>query len=192
MASHTGEPPLTDAKATTAPQVLKKANNEFIAAFTPPPAGGSPLPAPKTDAAAPAPVTAIAPAAPAAPLSFQDVPTAAPGGNPTGTVMSAPLGSSTTMPSGTGMSVEILNQPKAAPDPNNPLKPVRPADQSALPDAEQAAPAPDVPNQVTAATPAAQTPNPDGKNPKVKTDKKDESSSKDKPKKGIEKIIPHL
>ncbi len=193
MASHTGEPPLTDVKATTAPQVLKKANNEFMAAFTPPPAGGAPLPAPKADAPASAPAAAVAPTAPAAPLSFQDVPTAASGGNPSGTVMSAPLGNSTTMPAGTGMSVEIINQPKTASDLNNPLKAVRPADQSALPDAEAAAPAPDVPNQVTAATPAAQTPNPDGKkNPKVKTDKKTESGSTDKNKTGIEKIIPHL
>jgi outer membrane protein assembly factor BamD len=196
MASHMGEPPLTDAKATTAPQVLKKANSEFLAAFTPAPAGSTPLPAPKTDVA-PAPAAAIAPAAPAAPLSFQDVPTAAPGGNPAGTVMSAPLGNSSTMPGSTGIGVEIINQPssgagKTPPDPNNPLKAVKPADQGALPDAEAAAPAPDVPNQVTAATPAGQTPSPDGKNPKVKTDKKDESSSKDKPKTGIEKIIPHL
>ena len=193
LAPHIGDPSLTDAKATFAPQVIKKSNEEFSAAFNNAPV--APVnPAPAANLPAPAPAVAVAPAPPVAPLAFQDVPNASGVGSSGSSVMSAPLGNSTTAPGSVGMSVEIINHPsgsgdaKAPADPTNSLKAVGPPNTAALPDAEPAATAPDVPNEVTGTTPAGQTPNANGKNPKPALDKKDESSSKKKT--GLDKLNP--
>jgi outer membrane protein assembly factor BamD len=200
MASHIGDPKLTDPTPTTAPTVLKRANDEFRAAFTPPattPAALTPNPA-SAAAAGPA-VAAPDPAKPAAPLAFEDVPTADRTGRESGSVMSTSGATSTSTPGGTsaGMNVEIITHPAGtttapattpAADPNNPLKPVGPPDTTPLPAAEQAAAPPDVPNTITAPTPPAQAANANGKNPAPVLDKKDESTSKKK--KGLGKLNP--
>lgn len=108
--------------------------------------------------------------------------------------MSTPA-TSTPVSNGTGMSVEIMTPKAAKPaDPaTNFLKPVGPsADNAPLPDAEKAAPAPDVANEAAGQpTTPGQTPNADGKkNPKPVLDKADESSSKTTKKKGLSKINP--
>jgi len=191
MAAHIGDPTLVDPKATIAPTIIKRAGEEFKDAFAPP----APAPATtnNTSTAAPAP-TVAAPAVPAAPLAFTDVPTADSGSSPSSSVMSAPV-SNTPVSNGTGMSVEIISPKAAKPaDPSaNVLKPVGPSTANApLPDAEKAAPAPDVANEAAGqnVTPG-QVPNANGKkNPKPVLDKADESSSKTKKKKGISKINP--
>jgi outer membrane protein assembly factor BamD len=191
LAPHIGDPPLTDPKPMLAPAVMKKAQAEFQNAIQPDaPAPAAIAPVPAAEAA---PVAA-APATPAAPLQFQDVP-AADGGTPStgSSVLSTPT---TISPSsgGTGIGVEIIDHPAGATpaaEKANPLQPVKPADNSALPDAEKAAPAPDVPNEAAGqpTTPGA-TPAANGKNPKPALDKADESSSKEKKKKGLDKLNP--
>jgi outer membrane protein assembly factor BamD len=196
LAPHIGDPPLVDAKATYAPEIVKRANTEFRNAFAPPGAAPAPVaataaPSPEASAVTPAPAAA-APVA-AAPLAFTEVPTAETSGAGSGSsVMSAPAGS-TPVSNGTGMSVEIVTHPGATPaaEKANPLQPVKPADNSALPDAEKAAPAPDVANDAAGqpTTPGA-TPAAKGKNKAAPLDKADESSSKTKKKKGLDKLNP--
>jgi outer membrane protein assembly factor BamD len=187
LAAHLGDPTLTDPKATVAPTIIKRANDEFKNAFTPPqPAAGGLAPNPNTSAVAPAP--APTPAAPAAPLAFTEVPTADSGGSSASSVMSTTT--STPVSNGTGMSVEIITHPAAAADPNAVLKAVGPSNANApLPDAEKPAVAPDVANEAEGkpVTPGQEA-NAKGKNPKAPLDKKDESSSKKK--KGLEKLNP--
>ncbi len=74
-AASVGDPPLEDPKATLAPSVVNKAQDEFKAALNPnaAPHEGTPLPA---NAPAAADEQTAQPAAPAAPLGFQDVPAA--------------------------------------------------------------------------------------------------------------------
>ena len=190
LAPHIGDPPLVDPKATLAPGVMKKAQAEFAAAIAPDapaPAAIAPTPAPE---AAPAPA---APAAPAGPLQFQEVPTVDSGAPSSGSsVLGRP---STISPSsgGTGIGIEIVH-PGATPDAEkaNPLQPVKPADSSALPDTEKAAPAPDVPNEAAGqpTTPGAAPAANGKKTPKPALDKADESSSKEKKKKGLDKLNP--
>jgi outer membrane protein assembly factor BamD len=199
LAPHSGDPTLVDPKATVAPTILKRANDEFRAALLPE-TGAPTAPAPAnpaaTNTAAPAEVT---PAAPAAPLSFTEVPTAGGGGSSpsTGVMTSAPAASRPA--SGNTLGVEILspNGKPATGAPPNPapediVKPVGPPNSSALPPAEKAADAPDTPNTITGQTNAAGTGKANGKNAATPLDKKDESSSKTKKKKGLEKLIPPL
>ncbi len=80
--------------------------------------------------------------------------------------------------------------PAPAPAVDNGLKPVGPPNAAPLPDAEKAAPAPGRPNEITGPTTAGQTVAPGAKAPKPAFDKKDESSSKHKKKKGIKKLDP--
>lgn len=193
VAAHIGEPTLVDPKATVAPSIVKRANEEFKNAFAPPAAAPpSSLPA-DSSTPAPAPVAA-APAVPAAPLAFTDVPTADSGSSPASSVMSTPA-TSTPVSNGTGMSVEIVTPKTAAPanPAANVLKPVGPSAANApLPAAEKAAPAPDVANEAAGQpTTPGQAPNANGKkNPKPVLDKADESSSKTKKKKGLDKLNP--
>lgn len=189
MASHLGEPTLADPKPTIAPTIVRRAGDEFKNAFTPdatPPAANGPV-APTTSATTPAPAVA-APATPAAPLAFTDVPTAD-SGAPSTSVMSAPTGKPVS--GGTGMSVEIITKPAAAP--SNGLKPVGPSTANApLPAGEKAAAAPDVANEAEGkpVTPAQAAPANGKKAKKPALDKSDESSSKTKKKKGLGKIVP--
>ena len=193
VAAHIGEPSLVDPKATIAPTVMKKAGEEFKNAFAPPVASGPSNLTSNPSTPAPTPTAAV-PAVPAAPLAFTDVPTADSGSSPSSSVMSTPA-TSTPVSNGTGMSVEIVTPKAAKPaDPAaNVLKPVGPSAANApLPDAEKAAPAPDVANEAAGEpTTPGQAPNANGKkNPKPVLDKADESSSKTKKKKGIAKINP--
>jgi outer membrane protein assembly factor BamD len=188
LAPHIGDPPLVDPKPTLAPAILKRAQAEYVSAFAPP----APAPAAVAPTPAPEPAPAVAPAPPAAPLQFQEVPTVDSGAPSSGSsVLSRPA---TIAPSsgGTGVGIEIVH-PGATPDAEkaNPLQPVKPADTSALPDTEKAAPAPDVANDAAGkpTTPGA-SPAANGKNPKPALDKKDESSSKTKKKKGLDKLNP--
>jgi len=194
VAAHSGDPTLTDPKATVAPAVVKRANDEFRKALLPD--AGTPA-APATAAsAAPAAAPADATPAPAAaPLSFGEVPTAGSSSSPSTSVMTAsPTG---TPASGTSVGVEIIN-PKSTPattTPPNPspdaiVKPVGPTNTTNLPAVEKAADAPDTPNTINGTTNAAGTPNANGKNAATPVDKQDESSSKKKKKTGLKKLIP--
>ena len=199
LASKTGEPTLTDPKPTIAPAVLNKSKAELAAAFTNAPVPATAVTSAAVDPGAPAPV-AVAPTAPAAPLAFQDVGNADGSAGSGTSVMTAPGPNTTPATGGASMNVEIITHPAgsanaatsattpAAADPA--FKPVGPPTNTALPAAEAAAPAPDVPNTITGTTPAAQTPNANGKNGKPALDKKDESSSKTKKKKGLSKLNP--
>ena len=162
---------------------------------------------------------AAAPAPPAAPLQLQDVPTAE-SGAPTGAaaVTSVPGNApATAAPAGNSMGVEVLNSgsnaapaptgstafpgsaPAAAPasapasaNDNGGLKAVGPVNAAPLPAVEKPAAAPDAVNDIAdKPQPAAQTPNANGKKtPKPGFDKGDESSSKHKKKKGLNKLNP--
>jgi outer membrane protein assembly factor BamD len=190
-----GEPPLTDAKPTLAPQVYKQILSDFNGALNP-----NAVPVAKAaDAAAPAAdgATAAAPdtAAPAAPLAFQEVPAAGMGDNNGSSVMTNAPGSSTPTRSAGGatnsMGVEILSPTSNPPADTGGLKAVGPVNNTPLPAVEKAGPAPDAINDIPAgAAPAGQTPNANGKNGKPDFDKGDESSSKHKKKKGLGKLNP--
>ena len=84
-----------------------------------------------------------------------------------------------------------LNSASGAPDANYGIKaPARP-DNSPLPAVEAPAAAPDAVNELSGkATPAAQQPQPGKKKTKPEFDKNDESSSKHKKKKGVDKLNP--
>ncbi len=203
-AARMGDPPLTDAKPTMAPDVTKTSIADFNSAMNPNAAAPD---ASKPATAAATTDTQAAPAAvPAAPLSFQEVPSAdgsTANGSSTTTMTPAPAGSSS---GGNSVGIEIISHPAAAPattpdatsspaatgapDPNGGLKPVGPANATPLPAIEKAAPAPDATNDVTTSTPAGQTPNANGKKGKPEFDKGDESSSKHKKKKGLDKLNP--
>jgi outer membrane protein assembly factor BamD len=195
--ARTGEAPLDDAPVTVAPTVTKDLVAAFTSAFNP---GAPAAVAPKTDEAPPTDDnTSPPPPAATAPLALQEV--AAPGegsaGSGTTNMTVAPAESTGTR--GNSVGVEVLTPgvtatPPAAtgaPDPNYGLKAVGPADTSAPPPVEKAGEAPDAVNEVAGkpqpATPAA---TPGKKTPKPVYDKADESSSKKKPKKGLDKINP--
>jgi outer membrane protein assembly factor BamD len=162
---------------------------------------------------APAAAEPAAPAAAAAPPTLSDVPAEGAGeSDPSTKTMTvvepvAPAAGS----SGSSLGVEVLTPGAAAPpaagtpasslpaatgaqDPNFGL--ATPAAKNApLPAIEKAAPAPDQVNEAAGKPePAAQTPDPNAKKKKKtkapKLDKNDESSSKDKPKKGLDKLNP--
>ena len=195
-AATSGEPPLTDAKPTLAPQVYKQILSDFNGALNP---NAAPV-AKAADAAAPAAdgaATAAAPdaAVPAAPLAFQEVPAAGAGDNNGSSVMTNAPGSSAPTRSAGGatnsMGVEILSPTTNPPADTGGLKAVGPVNNTPLPAVEKAGPAPDAINDIPAgAAPPGQTPNANGKNGKPEFDKGDESSSKHKKKKGLGKLNP--
>ena len=220
-AAQLGAPPLEDAAPTTAPQVVKQIQADYMAALNPTAAHAN-----TGEAASPAAVadTGAAGAAPdqpapvnAAPPTLSDVPAAgtATGEGSTGTLTEASpaeggsggtgvgnggasIGAEVLTPgvasgSMTGAAVSNrasdLNSATGAPDPNYGLKaPARP-DNSPLPAAEAPAAAPDAINEVAGKPqPAPQAPG--KKKAKPEFDKNDESSSKHKKKKGIDKLNP--
>jgi outer membrane protein assembly factor BamD len=177
-------------------------------------------PASTTDGAVAPADAAPAPTAPAAPPTLSDVPTegAADTDSSTKTVTvvepatpaasgsSASMGVEVLTPSGTpsttpgstltpnGTPVSNLPAATGAQDPNYGL-PAPAAKVSVLPPIEKAAPAPDQINDAAGKPePAAETRNPNlSKKKKTKApkeDKTDESSSKNKPKKGLDKLNP--
>jgi len=214
-AAQTGIPTLEDPPPTVAPTVVKELMAGYRSAYAP---GGHAEPlasAPATsDAAAPATsdTPAAAPAAPAAPPTLSDVPAEGSGDvDPsTKTVTVVEPTTPTTGGSGASLGVEVLT-PGAAPaptgtpasslpaatgaqDPNYGL-PAPTAKNDPLPPLEKAAAAPDQVNEAAGKPePAAQVADPNAKKKKKlktgKVDKNDESSSKEKPKKGIDKLNP--
>jgi outer membrane protein assembly factor BamD len=210
-----GEPPLEDPTPTTAPSVIRYLTETYKHAASP---GANPTPFDPDPNVAhpPAPAVPASPdsSAPEAPLAtagaptLSDVPTAGAASDSTiNTVEAAPSPTN----SGTGVGVEILStgngaatprpsvntppgtQPAAtgAPDPNNGLPTVGNRGEAALPAVEKAAPAPDVINEAQG-KPQPPAPQKAGtkKTKAPATDKNDESSSKKKPKKGLDKLNP--
>ena len=207
LAAGSGEPPLVDPAKTIAPTVVQseEANLKNALAAAAPPAA-PPVPGSSTPASTPTsePATpAAAPAAPAAPLAFQDVPTAEGAPATPANLTTSPM-TATSGANSAGVGIEIVNHPAPeavpattpAPAPttspavDNGLKAVGPVDAKPLPAVEKPAPAPDRPNEITGATPAGQVVAPGAKVSKPAFDKKDESSSKHKKKKGIKKLDP--
>ncbi len=193
LASHSGEPTMTDPKATVAPTIIKRSNEDFKNAFAPAAA----------EATGTSGVVAVAPAAAAestkpaeaaAPLAFNPVSGAgdSTGGGTPSTLTAAPAAGGGG--GGNRLGVEILGstpEPATAADPNA-LKSVGPANATPLPPTEKAASAPDQLNDIQPGdkTPAAQAVPAKGKAPKTAFDKADESSSKHKKKKGLKKLDP--
>jgi outer membrane protein assembly factor BamD len=204
LAARDGEPPLTDAPPVLAPNITKGIIADFKDAMNPDvdkPTATATNPAPAADPnAAPQPSAESAPApatAPAAPLQFQEVPTADANAS-AGSVMSAP-GSAPARPAAAGnsMGVEILSTgassgTTAKPgDANGGLTAVGPPDATPLPAAEKPAATPDVVNDVQShPQPTAQAGNANGKKTNPAFDKNAESSSKHKKKKGVAKLNP--
>ncbi len=197
LAARDGEPTLVDPKPTTAPGVTKRMTQEFNTAINPnapkapTPAGAAP------DSAAPASDTAAAPtpATPAAPLAFQEVPSANAAATSGSAAVSNVQGNSTATPppgSSNTMGVEVLGSNPNVPADNGGLKAVGPVNSTALPPVEKPADAPAQVNDITAGSqPPAQQANADGKKTgKPEFDKDDESSSKHKKKKGLGKLNP--
>ena len=193
--ARTGDAPLDDAPATFAPGVTKELVASFNAAIDPN-ASTSPklVDTPPTSApvAQPVPVSDK-------PLALQEV--AGPGEGSTGSDTSnmTEAAPATGGRRGNSVGVEVLTPgatvtPPAAtgaPDPNYGLKAVGPADNSALPPVEKAAAAPEQVNEAAGTTqPATPAATPGKKTKKPVYDKDDESSSKKKPKKGLDKLNP--
>ncbi|MEO8737149.1 MAG: outer membrane protein assembly factor BamD, partial [Edaphobacter sp.] len=198
MAAHVGDPSLADPKATLAPDVTRKIISDFNTSIHPETAAATP--AAKTASAsaadtAAAPAEAAPAAAAPAPLAFHDVPTAAAGaatGSAVDTSVPGATSNTTTAPA-SAMGVEIITPSAAtkASDANGGLKAIGPENATPLPAVEKAGDAPDAVNDIKPGTqPAAQAPNPKGKKTKPAFDKSDESSSKHKKKKGLDKLNP--
>ncbi|MEO6806047.1 MAG: outer membrane protein assembly factor BamD [Edaphobacter sp.] len=194
LAARDGDPTLVDPTPTLAPHVQRQIVEDFNESINP----GSTkahtaAPAPASEASAATPATT--PAAPAAPLALQNIPTAD-AAAPSGSAVMTNVQGNTPAPaasSGNSLGVEILTPGATAkPEDNGGLKAVGPENATPLPAAEKPAAAPDAVNDAASKPqPAAQTPNANGKkNPKPAFDKSDESSSKHKKKKGLDKLNP--
>jgi len=218
ITAHLGDPPLEDPTATTAPAVIRYLTDSYknAAGAGPKPNDPDPNVAPAPASPASSSPESSAPATPvtsAGAPTLSDVPTSAGAGDPSiGTVEAAPRPSN----SGTGLGVEILstggngssapaatpatspvtppsNLPAATgkPDPNSGLPTVGDRGPAALPPVEKPEAAPDALNEAQG---KPQPPAPDKAGTKKTkapaTDKNDESSSKKKPKKGLDKLNP--
>jgi outer membrane protein assembly factor BamD len=204
-------PSLEDPKATYAPEMVHRAEKDFAIALNPP-LSSAPPPTPNAPAPSNTPAPTPVANAPAAPLSFQDVPTAG-GGAPVNT--NVQVGPASRGSSGSSIGVEIVQPgsspapaqtPEAAPavtpapavappppaaqvDTTGGIKPVGPKDATPLPPVEKAGSAPTPINDVTPGSQsAAQTA--DGKTKAPDYDKKSESDSKHKKKKGLAVLNP--
>ena len=199
QAARAGDPTLADPKPTLAPEVTKQLiadyNYSMNPAAGPDPRAGAATPA--TAAAAPEGAVA-APSTPAAPLAFQDVPNAdAPASGAagdSGVTTATPAAGATGVGGGASVGAEVLTPGVRtdAGDPTGGLKPVGVNHEEALPAVEKAEPAPDQINDIAPGTKqaAAQTAAPNGKKAKPGFEKDDESSSKHKKKKGLDKLNP--
>ncbi|QEE27326.1 outer membrane protein assembly factor BamD [Terriglobus albidus] len=196
-----GEPTMADPRPTLAPEVAKFVEDSFREALNP---GASAAAAPKAVKAAPeaaaseTPAAAQpgAPAAPATPLGFNDINNPADGSAPnSGAVnMTTPAAAPAAGATGTGVGLEIVT-PKAGETPRTyGLKAVGGAENNqAVPPVEKPAAAEDTVNDIAPGqkTPAAQQAPANGKKAaKPSIDKSEESSSKNKKKKGLGKINP--
>ncbi|MBB5318238.1 outer membrane protein assembly factor BamD [Tunturibacter empetritectus] len=198
MAARDGEPTLADPTPTIAPHVVNQIKTDFNDALSPNAAAGAALtakPATTTADAAPA-AEGAAPAAPAAPLALSDVPAADPGAASGASSTTSISGAAPTPPASSGNrigGVEILNSGTSGTTvpADGGLKAVGPTNSTPLPAVEKAAAAPDAVNDIKPGTqPVAQASNANGKNRKPDFDKGDESDSKHKKKKGLNKLNP--
>jgi outer membrane protein assembly factor BamD len=202
-AARMGDPTLADPKPTLAPDVARRTQTDFADALNPnaKPAAAAPAAATdSSDATASASGAPAASAAPAAPLALQDLPAAgasaaANGSSAVTTDVSA--GSAGSSAGGSSMGVEIVSPSSGAapaavdPNANGGLKAVGPTNNTPLPPIEKPAAAPDQVNDVAnTATPQGQAAPANGKKVKPEFDKGDESSSKHKKKKGLNKLNP--
>ncbi|MGI4981716.1 MAG: outer membrane protein assembly factor BamD, partial [Janthinobacterium lividum] len=196
QAARLGEPALADPKATTAPQVTRRAESAYKAAMEPGSATRTPLTANPGATLAPATTDAGTPTTGSSALapSLQDIPavdatTSAPVG--TGFTATPPGVAPLSSGSGAGVGVTILSPGTTASTPTgNGLNAVGPANTNVLPPIQRAAEAPDAVNDVAdQKTPQGQAPVLDKKGNVKKTkpefDKGDESSSTHKRKKGL-------
>lgn len=204
VTARTGEPPLEDPAPTLAPSVLDASKKEYMAAVTPGGAIRATPAVPAADAADTAPADQPAEpsaAAASAPLALQSV--AGPGegtaAGDTATMTNAAGASGGGNGASVGMSIvaPVSNRasdvPAAsgAPDANFGLKTTG-APNAALPAPEGPVAASDQVNGAVGLNqPAAAAVDPNAKKkPKPAFDKYDESSSKNKPKKGVKKLNP--
>ena len=191
-AARIGDPPLVDARTTLAPDITRQIVNDFNEAMKP---GSTAVAAAVTPSATAAPAdAAAAPPTTTAPLALQEVPSSDGTSSPSDTSVT------TTTPAtgagGNSVGAEILtpgvNGNAAAAAEASGLHAVVPTT-NALPPAEKAADAPEQVNDIQpgSAQAAAQAPADDGKKTKAPGfDKGDESSSKHKKKKGLDKLNP--
>ncbi len=194
LASRVGTPTMADPKPTLAPAITRQVQTDFVTALNP---AAAPAPKPvapviDTDSA---PANTATPSAPAAPLQLQDVPTADSGAGAGSAVMTNVMGASSSGSSGngtgtTGVGIEIVQPGSPASAVNNGLSAVGPANSTPLPPVEKAGTAPDAINDVNPATQPATQVKTGKKNPKPEFDKSEESSSKHKKKKGLDKLNP--
>jgi outer membrane protein assembly factor BamD len=216
--AQTGEPTLDDPAPTLAPNIVRGLQGSYVAAFNPNGAAnaGRPVVAAPTPDSSDAPAVPAVPVS-TAPPTLSDVPAAGQGSVDNTTSTMTETAPASTGGSGASLGVEILTPgangsaavtgstasgvtPRAsdapaatgAPDPNYGLGKAGGNNAAALPPAEKAAPAPDAVNEVEGkAQPPAQQPAANGKKTKAPAvDKADESSSKKKPKKGLDKLNP--
>jgi outer membrane protein assembly factor BamD len=218
-AAQIGDPPLEDAPPTYAPAVAEAMRNDYVKAFNPAAASAthaatatatpdtSAAPAVPAAPAAPLAFSDVAPAEGNGAVSNSKTVTISPVTGASGSSMGAPSN---------GLGVEVLGSstgdttPEAAPrssastppsdlpsatgkqDPNFGLPTVAPKDASALPAVEKPADAPDQVNDAAGQKQPAvtQAKGKNGKPVKDPLDKTDESSSKKKPKKGLDKLNP--
>ena len=214
-AARMGLPSLQDPPPTTAPVVMKELMADYRNAFDPNPGAKAPAAAAATPATGGDSETSAAPAPPAtaATPTLEDVPSdgtatsidktvtvVEPGSTPTptdsGTGLGAEIVQPGSEPAATGTGASNLPAATGAQDPNYGL-PMPKSAHTALPAAENAPAAPDQVNEAEGHTtaPGAVPPPPDANGKKKKTkapkeDKNDESSSKHKPKKGLDKLNP--
>jgi outer membrane protein assembly factor BamD len=202
-AARMGDPTLVDPKQTLAPDVARKTQTDFADALNPnaKPAAAA-APAAATDSGEAATPAAAAPAAAAAPLALQDLPTAGAAAAANGSsAVTTDVSAGSAGSAGSSMGVEIVSPssgstpaaapPAADPNANGGLKAVGPTNNTPLPPVEKPAAAPDQVNDVAnTATPQGAAAPANGKKVKPEFDKGDESSSKHKKKKGLDKLNP--
>jgi len=210
-AARDGEPSMVDPPVTSAPKIVHQDIADIRGAMDPANAHTTgPLPggtgsdtlasAATSPDAGSGDTPADAPAA-AAPLTLNDVPTDNAAPTSGASVTSAPVEPASGSPSGNSVGAEVVpsgsvtgstTYPGDSSDPNALVKPVGGNNTAAaLPPVEAPAEAPDTINDVK---PGSQAPvpamNPNAKPVKAPYDAKDESSSKHKKKKGIDKLNP--
>ena len=198
QAARIGDPLLVDPKPTLAPMVSRQVVEDFKESMNPGSTKTAGTPAATTSGEGESAAAATAaPATPAAPLALSEIPAAdaAPNTGDSGVNTAVPAPDARTG-SGTGASVgaEILTPgvTTRAADPTGGLGVAKPTDTAPLPPIEKAGAAPDQVNDIAPGTKQAptQTAAANGKKPKPGFDKGDESSSKHKKKKGLDKLNP--
>jgi len=197
--AHTGDVPLDDPPAVVAPDISHALVADYVSAFNvaAPAPDHKPIDTPAADTAAPTPATPIS----NTPLTLNDVAAPGEGGTSNDTTTMHAAEPAATGTHGSSVGVEVLtpgvtSTPSVAPtgtagDRPHGISAVGPDNTSAVPPIDKPAAAPD---QINEAAGQAQPPTPakvgNKKTPKPALDKSDESSSKKKPKKGLDKINP--